>query len=137
VIFRDQLAIRTRGRGTYEVTAEVRSLLQQSKVSTGLCHVFCRHTSASLTITENADPAVRRDLEQAMARLAPDGAGYEHDAEGPDDMAAHVRAVLTRPDLVIPVAGNALVLGTWQGIFLWEHRLDPHAREIVVTVIGE
>lgn len=136
VIHRECLSVATRGRGTYEVTAEIEDVVRRSGIQAGVCHVFCRHTSASLTVTENADPAVRRDLERTLARIAPDGGGYEHDAEGPDDMAAHVRAVLTRPDLSVPVGSGTLDLGTWQGVYLWEHRLAAHRREVVITVIG-
>ena len=137
MIHRERIELRTSGRGTRDVTREVAAIVVRSGIQKGLCQVFCCHTSASLTVTENADPAVRRDLERVMSRLAPDGDAYEHDAEGPDDMAAHVRAVLTRPDLTVPVEAGAPALGTWQGIFLWEHRLEGHRRELVVTVIGE
>ena len=106
-------------------------------VQAGLCHVFCMHTSASLVVTENADPDVRRDLETIIGRLAPDGdPAYRHDLEGPDDMAAHVRAMLTSNSLSIPVSGGQLMLGTWQGIYLYEHRTAPHARSAIVTVTG-
>jgi secondary thiamine-phosphate synthase enzyme len=137
MIHREHLEKSTRGRGTVEIGSDVAAVIRRSAIRDGVCHLFCVHTSASLTITENADPAVRRDLERAMARIAPDGADYEHDAEGPDDMAAHVRAVLTRPDLVIPVADGEPVLGTWQGIYLWEHRVHGSTRTVFVTVIGE
>ena len=103
----------------------------------GLLTVFCRHTSASLLIQENADPSVLRDLENVFARLAPEGAGYAHDAEGPDDMPAHIRAALTQTQLSIPIIGGALALGTWQGVFLFEHRRRPHRREIALHMIGE
>jgi secondary thiamine-phosphate synthase enzyme len=103
----------------------------------GLAHVFVQHTSCSLTITENADPDVRRDLETVMARLAPDGdPAYRHDAEGADDMAAHVRSMLTASGLSVPVGDGRLLLGTWQGIYLWEHRTAPHRRRIVITLLG-
>jgi secondary thiamine-phosphate synthase enzyme len=102
-----------------------------------LVHVFVQHTSCSLTVTENADPDVRRDLETVMARLAPDGdPAYRHDAEGPDDMAAHVRSMLSGTGLSVPFGGGRLLLGTWQGIYLWEHRTAPHRRHVVVTVLG-
>lgn len=130
--------VRTRGRGTTEVTAEVGRVVRASGVATGTCNVFLQHTSASLVLCENADPTVRRDLETIMARLAPDGdPAYAHDTEGPDDMASHARSVLTSSSLVIPVSGGRLALGTWQGIFLWEHRQAPHQRSVVVTVTGE
>jgi secondary thiamine-phosphate synthase enzyme len=129
--------VRTRGRGFEEVTDRVAAIVAASGVSTGLCNVFTRHTSASLLITENADPAVRRDLERFMQRIAPDGAAdYEHDAEGPDDMPAHIRSVLTSSTLTVPIARAALALGTWQGIYLWEHRHAGHGREVIVTVLG-
>lgn len=125
----------TSGRGTYELTAEVNEIVRRSGVETGLCHLFVQHTSASLIICENADPTVRRDLERFMARLAPDGDGiYDHTQEGPDDMPAHVRAILTKMDLTVPVANGQCALGTWQGLYLYEHRVQPHHRRIVVTV---
>ena len=138
MIVQDTLKCRTQGRGTTELTAEVARVVRSSGVATGSCNVFLQHTSASLILCENADPTVRRDLETIMARLAPDGdPAYAHDAEGPDDMASHARSVLTSNSLVIPVAGGRLALGTWQGIYLWEHRQAPHARSVVVTVSGD
>ena len=138
MIFQDTLRCRTPGRGTTDLTAEVERVVRASGVATGTCNVFLQHTSASLILCENADPTVRRDLETIMARLAPDGdPAYAHDAEGPDDMASHARAVLTSNSLVIPVARGRLALGTWQGIYLWEHRRAPHTRSVVVTVMGE
>jgi secondary thiamine-phosphate synthase enzyme len=131
------LSFRTRGRGTTEITSEVERAVRASGVATGLCNVFLQHTSASLILCENAAPAVRQDLETILSRLAPDGdAAYRHDDEGPDDMAAHARTVLTASSLQIPVAEGRLALGTWQGIYLWEHRRAPHARRVVVTVMG-
>jgi secondary thiamine-phosphate synthase enzyme len=131
------LDVETRGRGTFEVTTRLQALVGESGIRTGLAHLFIHHTSASLIITENADPAVRRDLETVLARLAPDGdASFEHDAEGPDDMAAHVRAMLTAVDLSIPVTGGRLALGTWQGIYVYEHRHAPHRRRLTLTVVG-
>ena len=131
------LNFRTRGRGTLEITAEVERAVRESGVRTGLCNVFLQHTSASLILCENAAPAVRQDLETVLARLAPDGdPAYVHDDEGPDDMAAHARTVLTASSLQMPVAEGRLALGTWQGIYLWEHRHAPHARSVVVTVLG-
>jgi secondary thiamine-phosphate synthase enzyme len=131
------LSFRTRGRGTTEITAEIERAVRESGVSTGLCNVFVQHTSASLILCENAAPAVRQDLETILSRLAPDGdPAYVHDDEGPDDMAAHARSVLTTNALQIPVAEGRLALGTWQGIYLWEHRLAPHTRSVMVTVIG-
>lgn len=129
--------IATRGRGTLEVTGQVADTVRQSGVRTGIAHVFVHHTSASLLITENADPAVHRDLERVLARLAPDGdPDFEHDAEGPDDMPAHVRSMLTSVSLSVPVTDGRLALGTWQGIYLYEHRRAPHRRRITVTVHG-
>lgn len=131
------LEFSTRGRGTTDISAEVADVVRQSSVQCGLAHVFVLHTSCSLTITENADPDVRRDLETLMARLAPDGdPAYRHDAEGPDDMSAHVRSVLTDTGLMVPVGEGQLLLGTWQGIYLWEHRTAPQRRRVVVTLIG-
>jgi secondary thiamine-phosphate synthase enzyme len=131
------LNYRTRGRGTLEITADVERTVRESGVRTGLCNVFLQHTSASLILSENAAPAVRQDLETVLSRLAPDGdPAFAHDDEGPDDMAAHARTVLTASSLQIPVAEGRLALGTWQGIYLWEHRHAPHARSVVVTVLG-
>jgi len=132
------LRFNTRGRGTLELTRDVEHVVSASGIRSGLCNVFLQHTSASLILCENADPTVRVDLEMLLARLAPDGdPAYRHDTEGPDDMAAHARSVLTTNSLTIPVADGRLALGTWQGIYLFEHRLQPHARQIVVTVSGE
>jgi secondary thiamine-phosphate synthase enzyme len=132
------LDIPCRGRGTYDITGQVGEKVRQARVQTGLVHVFCRHTSASLMICENADPAVRTDLETLMARLAADGdPAFTHRSEGPDDMAAHARTVLTASELTVPVVNGRLGLGTWQGIYLWEHRRDSFTRQIVVTVQGE
>ena len=130
--------ITTRGRGTVELTGEVSALVRDSGIRDGLCHVFVQHTSASLMLCENADPAVRADLESFMARIAPDGDPlFHHDAEGPDDMPAHVRSVLTGSSLTVPVRDSGCVLGTWQGIYLWEHRRRGFSRRVTVTVIGE
>jgi secondary thiamine-phosphate synthase enzyme len=131
------LEFSTSGRGTRDITDAVAKAVSQSGVQCGLAHVFVRHTSCSLTITENADPDVRRDLETIIARLAPDGdPAYRHDTEGPDDMAAHARSMLTDTGLTVPVGGGRLLLGTWQGIYLWEHRTTGHRRSVVVTVLG-
>lgn len=127
----------TAGRGMRDITREVARVVADSRLQCGLAHVFARHTSCSLTITENADPDVRRDLDTILGRLAPDGdPAYRHDLEGPDDMAAHGRNVLTGSGLVVPFGGGRLLLGTWQGIFLWEHRVQPQRRSVVVTVLG-
>ena len=132
------LEFRTKGRGTTEITAEVERAVTGSRISNGLCTLFLQHTSASLILCENADADVRRDLETVFARLAPDGdPAYVHDTEGPDDMASHVRSVLTTNSLMVPVAERRLMLGTWQGIYLWEHRTAPHTRKLIVTVSGE
>jgi len=129
--------VATGGRGTTDVTEALRAQVVKSGVHTGLCHVFIRHTSASLIITENADPDVHRDLETFLGELVPDGdPRYIHTAEGPDDMAAHVRSVLTATELTIPVRDGQLALGTWQGVYLWEHRHRSHQRELVVTLQG-
>ena len=131
------LTFRTTGRGTTDITAEVARAVRASGVRAGLCHLFLQHTSASLILCENAAPAVRRDLETVFSRLAPDGdPAYRHDDEGPDDMAAHARSVLAGVSLHIPVAEGRLALGTWQGVYLWEHRTGAHTRSVVVTLVG-
>ena len=131
------LTIRTRGRGTTEITTEVQDAVRASGISEGLCTVFIHHTSASLTINENADPDVQRDLDAFLSRLVPDGDSlYVHTMEGPDDMPAHVRAALTQTSLSIPVSRGRCTLGTWQGVFLWEHRHRGHQRRVTVTVVG-
>ncbi|MDR3414562.1 MAG: secondary thiamine-phosphate synthase enzyme YjbQ [Nevskia sp.] len=128
----------TRGRGFHELTAQVQDLVRESGIVTGLCHLFLRHTSASLCITENADPEVLRDLERFAQRLAPDGDPlFRHDAEGEDDMPAHVRNLFAGYQLSVPVRAGRLALGTWQGVFLWEHRACGQRREVVVTLHGE
>jgi secondary thiamine-phosphate synthase enzyme len=132
------LSVPTSGRGFVDVTREVRGVVAASGISTGVCTMFVRHTSASLVVQENADPAVLRDLATWMERLAPeDSSAYEHDAEGPDDMPSHLRSAVTRSSESVPVARGDLALGTWQAIYLWEHRAAPHRRELVVHVIGE
>ncbi len=138
MISQHQLQIDTRGRGTYDLSADIQSAVKNSGVETGMCHVFIRHTSASLMLCENADPAVMRDLEAFMSRQIPDGDPmFTHTAEGPDDMPAHVRSVLTQSDLNIPVQHGGCALGTWQGVYLWEHRLAPHQRTVLLTIQGE
>ena len=133
----DGFIVETRGRGTYEISDQVEAIIATSGVAIGLCHVFIHHTSASLMLCENADPTVRHDLETFMARLAPDGdPAFEHQDEGPDDMPAHVRTVLTQTGISIPVSQGRSTLGTWQGIYVWEHRTAPHRRRITVTVHG-
>ena len=138
MIARDEVIIESAGRGTYDLTQRVQEIVAASGVETGMCHVFICHTSASLMLCENADPDVMRDLETFMARLSPDGdPTFTHTAEGPDDMSAHVRSILTQSDLNLPVSGKQCVLGTWQGIYLWEHRHAPHTRRMIVTVQGD
>ena len=131
------IAIDTRRQGLVEVTGPIVHWVEAQRVESGLLTVFCRHTSASLVIQENAAPAVRRDMEAYFARLAPESATYEHDDEGPDDMPAHLRAALTGVQLSIPVIDGALALGTWQGIYLFEHRRAPHRRTLALHLIGE
>jgi secondary thiamine-phosphate synthase enzyme len=136
--YQDTLTVRTKGRATVALSDAVEERVRRSGVWLGLCHVFVHHTSASLLLTENADPDVRRDLEAFFARLAPDGdALYRHTDEGPDDMSAHVRSVLAGSALTLPVSAGRCALGTWQGVYLWEHRRAPHERRVTVTVLGE
>ena len=135
--YQQQLHFQTRGRGTTNITMEIAAVVAESGVDNGMCHVFIHHTSASLILCENADPDVRRDLEVFMLRLAPDGDPmFIHVDEGPDDMPAHVRSILTGMDLTLPVTQGRLALGTWQGVYLWEHRHRPHRRRVTVTVQG-
>jgi secondary thiamine-phosphate synthase enzyme len=135
--YQQTFEIRTRGRGTTEITAEVARIVRAAGVATGIAQVFVQHTSCSVMITENADPAVRRDLETLAARWAPDGdPDYRHDTEGGDDMAAHARSLLAGSSVSLPVGDGALLLGTWQGIYLWEHRSGAQLRRVVVTVLG-
>ncbi len=131
------LSVRAPSRGLHEITREIAGWTAGSGISEGLLTVFCRHTSASLVIQENAAPAAKRDLERYFERIAPEGAGYEHDDEGPDDMPAHLRSALTQTQLSIPVSGGRMALGTWQGIFLFEHRRSTPEREIALHLIGE
>jgi secondary thiamine-phosphate synthase enzyme len=129
--------VRTRGRGSFEITDEVSRIVKSSALREGIVTVFIRHTSASLVIYENADPSAREDLHEFLDRIAPDGEAWHiHTAEGPDDTASHLRMTVTRTSETIPVSGGRMALGTWQGIFLLEHRLVPHRREIVVSVVG-
>jgi len=130
--------VRTRGRGTTEITAEVARIARASGIAIGIAQVFVQHTSCSVMITENADPSVRRDLETLAARWAPDAdPAYCHDAEGDDDMAAHARSLLAGTSVTVPVSKGALLLGTWQGIYLWEHRCGGQLRRVVVTILGQ
>ena len=138
MIAQSEVRVATQGRGTYDLSGDVQAAVRASGIQTGLCHVFICHTSASLMLCENADPSVMRDMEAFMCAQVPDGdPKYTHTAEGPDDMAAHVRSVLTGSDLNIPVRDGRCALGTWQGVYLWEHRYSPHERRVVVTVQGE
>lgn len=137
MIHADNLTIATRGRGFTDLTDDVQRIVAAAGLDRGLCTVFVHHTSASLLLCENADPDVRRDLEAFFTRLVPDGDPlYRHDAEGPDDMPSHVRSVLTCSSISVPVADGRCDLGTWQGLYLWEHRHAPHRRRVSVTVIG-
>lgn len=134
----DVLTIRARGRRTQEITHEVARVVAASGIETGLCHVFARHTSAGVIITENADSTVRSDLERLLVHMVPDGwHAFHHRAEGDDDMSAHARTLLTGEGVLVPVNDGTLALGTWQGIFLWEHRTGAHRREVVITVLGD
>jgi secondary thiamine-phosphate synthase enzyme len=129
--------IRTKGKGTYEITDQVRDIVDGSGIRVGTVTVFVQHTSCSLVIMENAAPAARRDLEKFFEQVVPEDAPYEHDDEGPDDSTSHIRMALTRTSEVVPVIDSRMQLGTWQGIFLFEHRRAPHTRKIVVTAMGE
>ncbi len=136
--FSDTLSVQTRTRGLTDITRRVSAFLHGRTAVSGLLTLWCRHTSASLLVQENADPDVRADLETFFARIAPEGRGlYVHGAEGPDDMPAHIRAALTQTQLSVPVGDGAMVLGTWQGIYLYEHRTQPHRREVALHFIGE
>ena len=131
------LTIATDRQGLIEITGQIEGWVADQGMTEGLLTIFCRHTSASLVIQENAAPAARRDLERYFARVAPESPDYEHDDEGPDDMPAHVKTALTQTTLSIPIANGALLLGTWQGVYLFEHRRRPHTRSIVVHVVGD
>lgn len=136
--FTETFTVRTRGKGTTEITGEVARIVRESGVQTGMVTVFIRHTSASLIIYENADPSARTDLHEFFERLVPEDSDYfVHTAEGPDDMPSHLRMVLTRTSETVPIADGCMTLGTWQGIFLFEHRAAVHTRQIVVAVVGE
>ncbi len=137
-VYHSEINIRTQGQGTFEITDQARNAIRESGLKEGTVTVFCRHTSCSLVLMENADPSARHDLEGFMNRLVPENdRHFTHTYEGPDDMPSHIKMALTRSSEVIPFASGKLLLGTWQGIFLWEHRTIPHSRSIVVTVIGE
>ena len=130
------LTVATAGKGLVPITAAIAAWVAQAGMTTGLLTVFIRHTSASLLIQENADPTVRADLEAFFGWLVPENVGYRHDTEGPDDMPAHIRAALTQTQLSVPVVNGAMALGTWQGIYVWEHRTAPHRREVVLHLLG-
>ena len=135
MIYQESFTVNTQGRGSYEITQKIQKIVAAHNIDVGMCHVFVHHTSASLMLCENADPTVRTDLDAFMAHLVPDGDPlFEHTMEGPDDMPAHVRTVLTQTELNIPVSGSSCMLGTWQGVYLWEHRVHHHQRKITVTV---
>jgi secondary thiamine-phosphate synthase enzyme len=137
VISQSEIHLSTEGRGTYDLTVSVQNAVTESGVDIGMCNVFIRHTSASLMLCENADPAVMQDMETFMSRLAPDGdPAHTHTAEGPDDMPSHIRSVLTHADLNLPVRNGRCDLGTWQGVYLWEHRHAAHERKVTVTITG-
>jgi secondary thiamine-phosphate synthase enzyme len=137
MLIQHSLSIQSPGRGFIDLTASVNQIIFAKKISLGLCNVFLHHTSASLTLSENFDPTVQRDLEAFMQRIAPDGDPlFQHTEEGPDDMPSHVRSVLTSNSINIPITENKLALGKWQGIYLWEHRLKPHTRQITLTMLG-
>lgn len=135
--FQKTLRIETKAKTLHRVTFNVAAVIAESGIQTGLCNLFLRHTSASLIIQENADPDVLVDLETFLSKLVPEGYGYVHSTEGPDDMPAHIRSVLTHTSEQIPISQGRLMLGTWQGIYLWEHRRHSHTRELVVHVAGE
>lgn len=138
MFFSGTINLETEGRGIFEITDEIQEIVADSKVRNGICVVFLHHTSASLILCENADPSVRRDLERFFSRLVPDGhPEFRHTAEGPDDMPAHVRTILTQNSMTLPVAKSRCDLGTWQGVYVWEHRTSPHRRRITLSVLGE
>jgi len=138
MVVQDTLKIRTPGRGSIELTKDVVAIVRSSGIDQGLCNIFVQHTSASLMLCENADPTVRSDLETFMSKTVPDGDPmFQHNAEGPDDMPAHVRSVLTDSSLTIPIKNGNCMLGTWQGIYLWEHRKHSHSRKVTITVYGD
>ncbi len=137
VFAQEQITVATAGRSTLEITAEIDAVVRTAGITRGLCHLFLHHTSASLIVTENADANVRHDLENYLARLVRDGdPAYRHDQEGDDDMAAHIRSVLTQTEITLPVRDGRLALGTWQGVYLWEHRYRPHRRHLTITLQG-
>lgn len=136
-VYQDTVEVQTRGKGTYEITGALQKVVARSGVRSGIVTAFIQHTSCSLTMMENAAPAARRDVEKFFEKLVPEDADFEHDDEGLDDMPSHIRMVLTRTSETIPIADGKMQLGTWQGVFLFEHRRDPHRRRIAVTVLGD
>ena len=137
-VLNKSFAVSTTGKGTYEITDKIEAIVRESKIENGTVTIFTQHTSCSLIVMENADPTARRDLEEFFDRLVPENADYfEHDAEGADDMPSHIRMVLTRTSETIPIVDGRMQLGTWQGIFLFEHRRASHRRKVVVTVMGQ
>ncbi|MCK4951941.1 MAG: secondary thiamine-phosphate synthase enzyme YjbQ [Gammaproteobacteria bacterium] len=137
-MFSKKISIPTKGRGSYDITHSVQELSRASGITQGICNLFVHHTSASVILCENADPAVRDDLERFMARLVPDGdPAFDHIDEGPDDMPAHIRTILTQSSLSIPISSGRCDLGTWQGVYLLEHRTHPHNRKLTVTIMGD
>jgi secondary thiamine-phosphate synthase enzyme len=136
-VHQDNFEVRTKGKGTYEITEEVQAKINRSGTRNGTVTVFVQHTSCSLIAMENAAPAARRDLERFFDKLVPENQDFEHDDEGPDDMPSHIRAVLTRTSETIPITDGKMHLGAWQGIFLFEHRSNPHRRKVCVSIIGE
>ena len=138
MVYHQELRFSTTGRGTYNIDKQVHQAITMSGISTGLCHIFIEHTSASLILCENADPDVRRDLETFMVKLVPDGDPmFVHTAEGDDDMPAHIRTILTQNAITLPVHNGKAVLGVWQGVYLWEHRVQSYKRRVVITITGE
>ena len=138
MVFQQHITLNTKGRDIKDITALLQECIQDSNIQTGICQIFCLHTSASLIICENADPSVQGDLERFITKLVPDGhPDYQHTAEGIDDMPAHIRSILTHTSLSCPVQNGQVVLGTWQGVYFWEHRTAPHTRKLLVTVYGE
>ena len=136
--FHSELEIRTRGQGTFEITDQLRNTVAQSKIQNGIATVFCQHTSCSLVLMENADPSARRDLENYLNRLVPeDDPHFTHTHEGPDDMPSHIKMALTRSSETIPIISGRPQLGTWQGLFLWEHRTIPHTRSLIISILGD
>tara|TARA_R110001606_G_scaffold399222_1_gene582348 strand:+ start:88425 stop:88841 length:417 start_codon:yes stop_codon:yes gene_type:complete len=138
MVFQQELVFSTMPRSTTNITAEIQNMVAQSGIKLGTCHIFVQHTSASIMLCENADPDVRRDLETYMQHIVPDGDPmFLHQDEGPDDMSAHIRTVLTNPDLTVPVSAGQCSLGIWQGIYLWEHRTHKYNRRVIITIQGE